>query len=107
MPITNKLWERDYQIFINEAFHYIKEINPAIADHDLIDSYVGRLKNSQPICEPGFLKKIPEIQTPHPQSQIADTCYNYPEDRGISESAKTWKINGKKAIKLCFKSCSC
>jgi|TARA_B110000858_G_C17807019_1_gene478652 protoporphyrinogen oxidase len=96
MPITNKLWERDDQIFINEAFHYIKEINPAIADHDLIDSYVGRLKNSQPICEPGFLKKIPEIQTPHPQLQIADTCYYYPEDRGISESVKLGRLMAKK-----------
>lgn len=88
MPTTNHLWERSNDEFVEEAFNYIQEINQDINDCDLVSSYVGRLKNSQPICEPGFLQKIPDIQTPHSVLQIADTCFYYPEDRGISESVR-------------------
>ena len=81
-----------------KQFDYIKQINPDICDEDLKDAFVGRLKNSQPICEPGFLKKIPSIQTPHKQLQVADTCYYYPEDRGISESIRLGRLMAKNAI---------
>ena len=31
---------------------------------------------------------IPPVQTPIAGLQIADTCFYYPEDRGISESVR-------------------
>jgi len=98
MPTTNKLWERDNSVFIKESFDYIKQINPDVCDEDLEDAFVGRLNHSQPICEPGFLKKIPSIQTPHQHLQVADTCYYYPEDRGISESINLGRLMAKNAI---------
>ena len=52
-------------------------------------SHVGRLRYAQPVCEAGFLAKIPKIQTPIAGLQIADTCFYYPEDRGISESVRS------------------
>ena len=59
-------------------------------DHgdDIIATHVARLRHAQPICEPGFAAKIPPIQTPIESLQIADTCFYYPEDRGISESVR-------------------
>jgi protoporphyrinogen oxidase len=88
MPPTQPKWGWSDQQFIDEAFGYIKRINPAITDGDLIDAKVGRLRYAQPVCEPNFYKKLPPVQTPITGLQIADTCFYYPEDRGIAESIR-------------------
>jgi protoporphyrinogen oxidase len=88
MPVNQPKWEWTDQQFIEEAFGFIKRINPGIVDGDFIDAKVGRLRHAQPICEPNFLDKLPPVQTPIRGLQIADTCYYYPEDRGIAESIK-------------------
>jgi protoporphyrinogen oxidase len=46
------------------------------------------LRHAQPICPPGFAALLPPIQTSIRGLQIADTCFYYPEDRGISESVR-------------------
>jgi protoporphyrinogen oxidase len=92
MPITQPKWGWTDQQFIDEAFAYIKRINPAIDDGDLIDAKVGRLRHAQPICEPNFRDKLPPVQTPIEGLQIADTCYYYPEDRGVAESIRLGRL---------------
>lgn len=92
MPQTHPKFGRDDETFVREAFAYLKLINPAIRDGDLQASRVGRLRYAQPVCEPGFLAKIPPVQTPIDGLQIADTCYYYPEDRGIAESVRYGKL---------------
>ena len=91
MPVTQPKFSQADQSFVDEAFDYIKRINPQISDEDLLGAKVGRLTHSQPICEPGFAAKIPAIQTSISGLQIADTCFYYPEDRGISESSRLAK----------------
>ena len=54
----------------------------------MIASRVGRLRHAQPVCAPGFAATLPPVQTPIKGLQIADTCFYYPEDRGISESVR-------------------
>jgi protoporphyrinogen oxidase len=49
---------------------------------------VGRLRHAQPVCGPEFLATLPPVQTPIAGLQIADTCFYYPEDRGIAESVR-------------------
>jgi len=88
MPVTQSKWQWSDQQFIDEAFGYIRKVNPNITSADLADAKVGRLKYAQPVCEPDFLNKLPAIQTPIKGLQIADTCYYYPEDRGIAESIR-------------------
>lgn len=88
MPITQSKWARSDQAFLDEAFGYIKRINPQITDADLFDAKAGRLRYAQPICEPNFADKLPPVQTPIAGLQIADTCYYYPEDRGVAESIR-------------------
>lgn len=88
MPTTQPKWSWSDDAFIKEAFGYIKTVNPAVTDEDLIDAQVGRLRYAQPICEPNFAEKIPPVQTPIAGLQIADTCYYYPEDRGVGESIR-------------------
>jgi protoporphyrinogen oxidase len=92
MPTTNPMWARPDATFVDEAMDCIARINPAIRRDDLVACHVGRLKHAQPICPPDFLQMIPPVQTPIGGLQIADTCFYYPEDRGISESVRFGKI---------------
>ncbi len=88
MPHDQERWEWSDDALIEEAFAAITDINPDITKDDIIDAKVSRLKYSQPICRPNFLEELPAVKTPIKGLQIADTCYYYPEDRGISESIK-------------------
>ena len=88
MPQTNPKFGRSSEEFVAEAFGYLRKLNPALEPGDLKASHVGRLRHAQPVCEPGFLAKIPKVQTEIAGLQIADTCFYYPEDRGISESVR-------------------
>ena len=88
MPVTNPKWAYSDERLLEEAFGYLKLINPRLTDADLIDSRVGRLRYAQPVCPPGFGAMIPPVQTPVAGLQIADTCSYYPEDRGIAQSVR-------------------
>lgn len=74
--------------FIRESLDCVRLLNPAIEDSDVIASHVSRLRHAQPVCEVGFAALIPPAQTPIRGLQIADTCFYYPEDRGVSESIR-------------------
>jgi protoporphyrinogen oxidase len=92
MPVTNPKWARQDEELLSEAFGYLRLINPQLTEGDLIDCKVGRLRYAQPVCAPGFASVIPPVQTPIAGLQIADTCFYYPEDRGISESVRYGRL---------------
>ena len=88
MPPSNRKWSWSDQQLIDDALNCLMTLNPDLSKEDLLDARVSRLRYAQPICEPGFAAKLPPIQTPILGLQIADTCFYYPEDRSIAESAK-------------------
>lgn len=88
MPVTNKKFSWPDQDLLSEAFTCLQRIDPSLSRDHIIATKVARLRYGQPICEPGFASKIPPVQTPIQGLQIADTCYYYPEDRGIAESVR-------------------
>jgi protoporphyrinogen oxidase len=88
MPVTNKKFSWPDADLLAEAFQCLQRINPALTNDNIIATKVARLRHGQPICEPGFAAKIPPVQTPIAGLQIADTCFYYPEDRGIAESVR-------------------
>ena len=88
MPTTNEKFSWPDQRLLDEAFGCLRMLNPALRSGDIIATKVARLRYGQPICEPGFASKIPPVQTPIEGLQIADTCFYYPEDRGIAESVR-------------------
>lgn len=92
MPTSHPKFSRDDTFFRNEAFGYLKLLNPALTDADLVAVHVGRLRQAQPVCPPGFAAMLPPVETPIRGLQIADTCFYYPEDRGISESVRYGKM---------------
>ncbi len=98
LPITNAKFSWADDRLREEAFLCLQRINPALTPEDVIDLKIARLKHGQPVCEPGFASKIPPIQTPIRGLQIADTCFYYPEDRGIAESVRMGR-NMARAVK--------
>lgn len=88
MPVTNEKFGWDDDRLLDEAFSYLRRINPDLTPGDVLARKVARLRYAQPICEPGFAAKLPPIVTPIAGLQVADTCFYYPEDRGISESVR-------------------
>ena len=88
MPVTNAKFAWPDDRLQQDAFSCLQRINPALTHDDIVDVKVTRLRNGQPVCETGFAAKIPPIQTPIHGLQIADTCFYYPEDRGIAESVR-------------------
>jgi protoporphyrinogen oxidase len=86
MPNDNAKFAWTDEKFFEEAFGYLCRVNPALTREDIIAAHIARLRYAQPVCEPGFAARLPQVQTPIQGLQIADTCFYYPEDRGISES---------------------
>jgi protoporphyrinogen oxidase len=91
MPLTNPKWAWTDAELAEEAFAALRSINPNVTATDRIGVHVGRLRHAQPICTPGFAARLPAVQTPIKGLQIADTCFYYPEDRGIAESVMLGK----------------
>jgi protoporphyrinogen oxidase len=88
MPASHPKFARDDAFFRAEGFGYLKLINPDLGEGDVIACHVGRLRHAQPVCPPGFAAMLPPVATAIAGLQIADTCFYYPEDRGIAESVR-------------------
>ena len=67
-------------------------------DEDFIDLRASRYRYAQPICDPGYLDKLPPVALPVKGLWVADTSYYYPEDRGISESIGFGRKMAKQAV---------
>ena len=74
------------QVFLDKVQRYLKKINPELRDEDFIELRASRYRYAQPICDPGYLDRLPPVSLPVKGLWVADTSYYYPEDRGISES---------------------
>jgi len=86
MPGEHPKFAESDQAFLDKVRRYLKKINPALTDADFIDMRASRYRYAQPICEPGYLDRLPPARLPVRGLWVADTSYYYPEDRGISES---------------------
>lgn len=90
MPQGNTKFGRHNQAFIKDSVEAVRKLNNVITWDDVIYAAVGRLRY-KPVCEPGFPEMLLPVQTPVRGLQIVDTNFCYPEDRGISESARLAK----------------
>lgn len=86
MPGEHPKFAESDQVFLDKVRRYLKKINPSLSDADFIDMRASRYRYAQPICEPGYLDRLPPAHLPVEGLWVADTSYYYPEDRGISES---------------------
>ncbi|WP_322404867.1 NAD(P)/FAD-dependent oxidoreductase [Massilia luteola] len=86
MPGEHPKFAEPDQAFLDKVKRYLMKINPALTDADFVDMRASRYRHAQPICEPGYLDRLPPAKLPVGGLWVADTSYYYPEDRGISES---------------------
>jgi protoporphyrinogen oxidase len=88
MPTTHPKFGWTDEALADESFGYLQRVNPELTPADRLGVHVGRLRYAQPVCDVGFAAKVPPAKTPVKGLSIADTCFYYPEDRGVSESIK-------------------
>ncbi len=86
LPGEHPTFAEPDQAFLDKVQCYLKKINPALSNEDFIELRASRYRYAQPICEPGYLSRLPPVEQSIKGLWIADTSYYYPEDRGISES---------------------
>jgi len=98
MPGEHPKFSESNQAFLDKVRSYLKKINPLLIDEDFIDMHASRYRYAQPICEPGYLDKLPPVALPVKGLWVADTSYYYPEDRGISESISFGRKIAKEAM---------
>ena len=98
MPGEHPKYKDDDSVFISKVRSYMRKINPQLSEDDFIDIRASRYRHAQPICDPGYLDKLPSVTLPIKGLWIADTSYYYPEDRGISESIDFGRKMAKVAI---------
>ncbi len=98
MPGEHPKFAEADQVFLDKVRGYLKKINPNLSDDDFISLKASRYRFAQPICEPGYLAKLPPVALPAKGLWVADTSYYYPEDRGISESIDFGQKMAKQAV---------
>ncbi|ARP84097.1 FAD-dependent oxidoreductase [Bordetella genomosp. 8] len=86
LPGEHPTYQDPDEVFLAKVRSYLKKINPDLTDEDFIAMRASRYRYAQPICDPGYLDKLPPVALPIAGLFVADTSYYYPEDRGISES---------------------
>ena len=86
MPGEHPKFAEPDSVFLDKVRRYLSKINPTLVDGDFIELRASRYRYAQPICEPGYLDRLPPVELPVKGLWVADTSYYYPEDRGISES---------------------
>lgn len=97
MPGEHPKFAEPDQVFLDKVRRYLKKINPRLSDEDFIELRASRYRYAQPICDPGYLGKLPPAALPVEGLWAADTSYYYPEDRGISESIDFGRKMAKEA----------
>lgn len=97
MPGEHPKYKESDDAFIDRVKRYLQKINPNLHEDDFIDMRASRYRHAQPICEPGFLSKLPPIELPIKGLWVADTSYYYPEDRSMTESIKLGREMAKMA----------
>jgi protoporphyrinogen oxidase len=98
MPGEHPKFADGDEVFVQKVKRYFQKINPALQDSDFLDVRVSRYRYAQPICDPGYLDKLPPVALPVKGLWVADTSYYYPEDRGISESIGFGRQMAKDAV---------
>jgi protoporphyrinogen oxidase len=86
VPGEHPKYQEPNEVFIDKVKRYLMQINPDLTAEDFIDVRASRYRYAQPVCNPGYLDRLPPLELPITGLLVADTSYYYPEDRGISES---------------------
>lgn len=91
MPQMNPKYQWSNEQFFEEVITVFKKIRPEFDKSWIKGFQASRYFYAQPVCECGYLDKLPPMKSPLQGFYMADTSYYYPQDRSISESLKMAK----------------
>ena len=83
---SHPFWTASDEALSTTFCGYLKLIRPEFSQEWIRRSWVFRTRFAQPICETGFSRRIPSIQTPVPNLYLTDSYQLHPHDRTISNS---------------------
>ncbi|MBC2836703.1 NAD(P)/FAD-dependent oxidoreductase [Paragemmobacter straminiformis] len=98
MPPDHPKYRDSDEVFTAKVSRYLRRINPALHEDDILDIRASRYRFAQPVCGTGFLETLPPVDLPVAGLWVADTSYYYPEDRGISESTKFGRALARRVV---------
>jgi protoporphyrinogen oxidase len=86
LPSTDERYAMSDDRLLEEYIGYLKRINPGFSEDWIREYYVSRDRYAQPVCEVGFSKYKPGIETPVKGLYLTDSCQLHPDDRTVSNS---------------------
>ena len=86
LPSTDERYAMSDDRLLEEYIGYLKRINPGFSEDWIREYYVSRDEYAQPVCEIGFSKHKPGIETPVKGLYLTDSCQLHPDDRTVSNS---------------------
>ena len=60
-PGDHPLFAEHDESFLNRVRRYLKKINSVLTDGDFVDMCTSRYRYAQPICDLGYLEKLPPV----------------------------------------------
>lgn len=103
LPSSHPMYSMADEDLFRLYCEYLHYINPSFRSNWVQNYWVHRDRFAQPICETGFSKHIPPIQTPVVGLYMTDSYQLHPDDRTVSGSTSL----GKKAAKLILQQWGC
>jgi protoporphyrinogen oxidase len=86
LPSTDERYALADERLLGEYTGYLKRINPGFSQDWIREYHVSRDEYAQPVCEVGFSKHKPGIETPVKGLYLTDSCQLHPDDRTVSNS---------------------
>jgi protoporphyrinogen oxidase len=86
LPSTDERYALADEKVLEEYTGYLRRINPAFSQDWIREYNVSRDEYAQPVCEVGFSKHKPGIETPVRGLYLTDSCQLHPDDRTVSSS---------------------
>ncbi len=86
LPSTGERYVLADEKLLQEYIGYLKKIKPDFSEDWIREYHVSRDQYAQPVCEVGFSKHKPGIETPVKGLYLTDSCQLHPDDRTVSNS---------------------
>src|SRR4030095_6504613 len=64
MPVEHPKFKDSDEVFLAKVRRYCMKINPSITEEDFVEMRASRYRHAQPICEPGYLERLPSASLP-------------------------------------------
>jgi protoporphyrinogen oxidase len=86
LPSTDERYALADEKLLEGYKGYLQRINPGFSEDWIREYHVSRDQYAQPVCEVGFSRHKPGLETPVKGLYLTDSCQLHPDDRTVSNS---------------------